>query len=75
MDRVDLGIPEEFVVIGVALRNAEGVLDGLEFLRVALADREEIGVGVSLIDRNELGAEAESDDGEVDFLHGGEIEG
>ena len=75
MDRVDLGIAEEFVVIGVALRNAEGVLDGLEFLRVALADREEIGVGVGLIDRNELGTEAEADDGDIDFLHEWGVEG
>ena len=41
----------------------------------ALADGEEVSVGVSLVDRNELGAEAEADDGEVDFLfrHGRDV--
>ena len=68
---VDVGILEELVVIGVAARNAEGVLNGFKFLRVALADGEQVGVGVRLVNRNKLGAETKADDGDVEFFaHG-----
>ena len=71
VDGVDLRIAEEFVVIGVAFGNAEGLLDGFQFFGVALADGDEIGVGMGLKDRNEFGAETETDDGDVDFFaHG-----
>ena len=39
----------------------------LELLGVALADRDQARVGVRLVDGDELGAEAESDDGNVEF--------
>jgi len=68
VDRVDIGIFEEFVVVGVAPWNAKSVLNGLQFLGIALADGEEMGVGVGLVDRNKFRTEAETDDGDIYFF-------
>jgi hypothetical protein len=37
------------------------------FFAVALADRVHVGVRMALVDGDELGSEAEADDGDVDF--------
>src|SRR5262249_42621775 len=49
----------------------ERVADRVEFLRVALTDGIHVGVRVVLVDRDELGSEAEPDDRHFHFLgHG-----
>jgi hypothetical protein len=44
-----------------------GLADGSELLRRSLADGDEFGVRMPLVDRDELGPEAEADDGGADF--------
>ena len=71
MDGVDLGIFQEFVVVDVALLDAEPFGDPLQFVLVTAADGDEVEVGVRLVDGDELGAEAQSHDGDVEdvFAH------
>ena len=45
-----------------------GFIDLVEGVLGALADRPQLGVGVALIDGDELGTEAEPDDGNVKFI-------
>ncbi len=68
MHRIDLGIAQQLIIVGIAFLDPEGVLNGLQFLRVALADGHQVGVGMRLIDGNKFGAEAEADDRKVDFF-------
>src|SRR5262249_42716551 len=42
----------------------------VQFRRVAATDGVHLGVGVGLVDGNELGTEAEADDGDADLLVG-----
>ena len=63
MDEVDVGIFQQLGVVGVAAADPECVADPVEAAAVALADREHVGVRVPLINRDELGAEPEADDG------------
>jgi len=65
MDGVDFGILEELVVACVALWNVELVGDLVHFLLVAATNGDEVYVRVGLVDGNELGSEAEPDDGDV----------
>ncbi len=58
MHRVDLGIFQQFIVVGIAFLNTEGITDRVEFVFAALADRGHVRVGVALVDRNEFRAEA-----------------
>ena len=64
-------IAQQVVVIGEAFRDPERVLNGFQFLRIALANRDEIGVGMRLIDGNEFGAESEADDRDIYFFRHG----
>ena len=57
---------EEFVVVDVALGDAESVGDFVELLLVAAADGDEVEVGVRLVDGDELGAEPQSHDRRVE---------
>src|SRR6185369_6196785 len=66
--RVDLWVTEKFVVIGVALRNSERLLDCLQLFRVTLADGDKVSVGMRLQDRNKFRSETETDDGDIDFF-------
>ena len=68
VDGVDVRILEQFLVIGVALRDAEVVADRVELglgLRWQMAYM--FGVRMALVDGDELGPEAEADDGDVDL--------
>jgi len=60
VDRVDLRVLEQRVEVRVALRDLIAVADGLQLLRVALADRDDLRVRVGLVDRDEFGAKAEA---------------
>ena len=50
-------------------QHAKGVADGVELRLRPLADRVDARLRMALIDGNELGSEAETDDGNVDFRH------
>src|SRR5207247_2531429 len=62
-----LRIFEQLVEIGVALLDAKGVADRVEVLLGALADGAEVGLGMTLINGDELRAKTQTDDGEVDL--------
>ena len=68
MNRIDLRVLEQLSVIFVPLRDTEGLADGVELLPGALADCVHLRVGMALIDGNELGAEAEADNGNFYLL-------
>ena len=70
---IDVAVREQRREIRVALRDAEVFADGVELFPVALADGVAIGVRVLLVDRDELGPEAEPDDGDVDLLGHGRV--
>lgn len=68
MDGVYFGILEELVVACVALWNVELVGDLVHLLLVAPANGNEVYVRMGLVDGNELGSEAEPDDGDVVYV-------
>ena len=76
VDGVDLGILEELVIVGVAFFYIELVGQLVHLLLVASADGDEVHVRVGLVDGDELGSEAEPDDGDVMdvFAHCGWME-
>ena len=71
MDGVDVRVLQQLVVARVARLDAEAVADLVELLLVAPADGVHLGVRMALIDGNELGAEAEADDGDANLLVSG----
>jgi hypothetical protein len=71
VDGVDVLVLDQLVEARVALRDAERVADPVEVLPIPLADRGHLGVGVSLVDRDELSPEPETDNRDADALgHG-----
>ncbi len=64
---LDLRIGEQLVVVLITFFDSEVVGDFVELLAVALADGDETGVRMRLINGDELCAEAEPDDGDVDL--------
>ncbi len=50
--------------------DAERITDFIEFFRVALANGIHVRMRVTLINGDELGSEAQSDDGNIDFHTG-----
>ena len=67
MDGVDLPVLQELGVVTIPPLDSMGLADGSELLRRSLADGDEFGVRMPLVDRDELGPEAEADDGGADF--------
>src|SRR5262249_2560897 len=67
VDRVDVRVLEQVVVIAVALLDAELVAGAIEFGLVPAADGRHLVVRVGLVDGNELGPEPEADDGDANF--------
>ena len=63
VDGVDLAVLEEVGVVLVPPLDAIGLADLIELVPRPLADRDELRVGVALVDGDELGAKAEADDG------------
>ena len=76
MDCINLGILQQFIVVRVALLDVKLVGHLVHLLLVAAANRHEIDVGMGLVDRNELGSKAESNDGDIMdvFAHYGLME-
>ena len=66
MDGVNVGVFEQLPVVGVAALDLEGVADLVELFWIALADGMQPSLRMALIEWNELGAEAQADDGHVD---------
>ncbi len=62
VDDVDVRVGEHRIVVGVADVDPELVADFVELGLGALADRVHLGVGVALVDGDELGTEFEPDD-------------
>ena len=62
---VNLRVLEEFVVIHVTLRNVELVGHLVHFLLVPSTHGHKVGVGMGLVDGDELGSETEAHDGNV----------
>jgi len=70
VDGVNVRIGEDVGVVGVALFDAELVADFVEQFGIALADRAHLRIGMALVDGDEFGAEAETDDGDAGFADG-----
>src|SRR5262249_28203624 len=70
VDGVDVGIFQQVVEAGVADLDAEAVAALVEGLLVAAADGDPFGGGGLLVAGDELGAEAEADDGDADLVAG-----
>src|SRR6516165_2777037 len=68
VDEIDLRVGEHVFVFRVALVDLEEIADLLELGGRALADGVYVGIRVALVNRDELGAEAEADDGDIDLL-------
>ncbi len=68
VDGVDVRVAQQILVARVARRDAEPVAARVELGLVAAADGVHLGVRVPLVDRNELGAEPEPDDGNTNSL-------
>ena len=61
---IDIGIFKQLRVIGESLDDTVLVGDLVQVLLVALAQGHDLGVGMALIDRDELGSKAEANDGD-----------
>jgi hypothetical protein len=68
VDGVDVRILQQVLVARVAGGDAEAVAARVELFLVPPADRVHLGIGVTLIDRDELGAEAESDERDANLF-------
>jgi hypothetical protein len=68
VDGVDGGVLEQVTIVGVSSLDAVAIAALVQPLAVAAADRADFGAGVVLIDRDELGSEAQPDDGHTDRL-------
>ncbi len=67
---VDRGVLEHVFVAGVASLDAETVAALVQLGLVAAANGGQLGVGVCLVDGDELGAETEPDDADADLATG-----
>ena len=67
VDRIDIRIFEQLLVIGVASFHSEGVANGIQLLFRPLADGVHVRIWVTLINGNELGSEPEANYGDVYF--------
>ena len=65
MDEIDLGVGQQIFVAGIAFLDPQGLTDLVEPLSVSLADGIHSGVGVFLVDGDELGPKAQADNGHV----------
>src|SRR5262249_15001099 len=70
VDVIDVGIRENVFVAMVALGDAEGITHLIEFTLGALADSVHVGQRVLLVNGDELGAKAQTDDRHVELLVG-----
>ena len=68
MNRINLGIGQQLFVIRVALGDGELVGHGVHLRLVAPTHRDEVGVGMRLVDGNKLCAETEADEGYIKGL-------
>ena len=71
---VHIWVLEHVFVLLVAFFDTKGITDGIELLFVTLAYRVHAGVGMVLIDGNELSTKPQSNDGNIDFFPAHDIE-
>jgi hypothetical protein len=62
VDGIDIRIRQNLVEVGVAALDPEGFSYLIETTECPVADRDEIGKWMVLVDRDEVGTEPESDD-------------
>ena len=65
---INLRIGQQFFVIRVAFRDTELVGHGVHFRLIAPTHRDEVGVGMRLVDGNKLCAKTEADEGYIKGL-------
>jgi len=68
VDHVHSRVFEQRGEVLITRLDAEVITDGIELLRIALADGVGGGVGMLLPERDEFRSESETDNGDVDFL-------
>ena len=68
VNSIDLRIGQQRVVIRVALGNAKLVPNLIQRIRIALTERHNVRIRVTLINGNKLGTKAETDDGDAGML-------
>jgi len=68
MHEVHIRILQHVIEVCIAFFHTEGVRNFLHLRFIALAHGVHVGKGMTLVNRNELGTETESYDGDVVFL-------
>lgn len=68
MHRVHLRVLQQFLEIRVSHRHTERIADGVQLLRVALADGIHVRIRMPLVERDELRSETKADDGDIDAI-------
>ena len=68
VNEVDVFVGQHFVVGRVTLVDPKLIATLLQFRRIASADRRNVGIRMSLVDRNELGPKAEPDHRHIELL-------
>ena len=70
VDGIDTRILKQLPKVAVAFLHSKGVTDGVELLPGPLADRVEAGMGMPLVNEDELRPETQTKDGDVYFILG-----
>jgi hypothetical protein len=68
VDEVNLWILKDFVEIGVPLRDPKLIPGLVQFMLIAATYSGDIGIGMTLIDGNELGTKTETNHGDIELL-------
>ena len=68
VNEVDVFVSQHFVIGAVTLVDPKLVAALLQFRRIASADGCNVGIRMSLVNRNELGTKAESDHCHIELL-------
>jgi hypothetical protein len=68
VNEVNVLVSEDFVVRRVSLIDPELVAALFEFRRITTTDRRNVGIRMSLIDRNELGSKAKSNHRHIELF-------
>ena len=70
VDGIDTRILKQLPKVAVAFLHPKGVTDGVELLPGPLADRVEAGMGMPLVNEDEIYPETQTKDGDVYFILG-----
>src|SRR5262249_44385609 len=70
MDGVYFWVLEKLLKVGVPFFHAESIADGIKFFAGALANGIHFGIGMALINGDELGSKSKANNGHVSGTHG-----